>query len=431
VFRWFPTQDGPSHLYNAFVLAHYRDASSVAIRAYLVPNIRLFPNWTMFLIMAPLSRVLPLLVVQQLIVTLCVIAIPLAVLYLQKSFKQTTDPSALLGAALAYSYMLFMGFFNFVFGAALFAFTVGFWWRRRNDRYVIVLYALLIATYLSHALAYAATLMALGVLALLGRRWRLFVELAPAYALFALDAFLRTRGTSEYRPILWHFKKLLFLEPFVYFGDTHVAIALFVMLLLVGGIIFTLIQRHPNPVAWVSAALFVVYFVAPWGYGAAGWVQGGWINDRLLFLAVLTLPAWLMVPRPVLATALASVAILVHFGVTTFEIARFHRQIGDITRAAALVRPHATMQSIFPPVMISSRGTPLLHVGAYLALRPDVVDLDNYEGRLQDFPISFRPNIPPRPPNYLVVWSGAHVRNVAGYSEVFRNEHIRLMQRVQ
>src|SRR5207253_2238861 len=163
--------------------------------------------------------------------------------------------SALFGAALAYSYMLFMGFFNFVLGAALFAFTVGFWWRRRNDRYVIVLYALLIATYLSHALAYAATLMALGVLALLERRWR----------------------------------------------------------------------------------LFVVYFVAPWGYGAAGWVQGGWINDRLLFLAVLTLPAWLTVPRPVLATALATVAILVHFGVTTVEIARFHRQIGDITRAAALV----------------------------------------------------------------------------------------------
>ena len=120
-----------------------------------------------------------------------------------------------------------------------------------------------------------------------------------------------------------------------------------------------------------------------------------------------------------------------HFGVTTFEIAGFHREIGDITRAAALIRPHSTMQSIVPPVMISARGTPLLHVGAYLALRPDVVDLDNYQGLLAYFPISFRPNVPPRPPNYLVVWSGAHVRNVAGYLEVFRNDAIRLMQRVQ
>ena len=413
------------------MLAHYQDPGSVVIRAYFVPNIRLFPNWTMFLIMAPLSRVLPPLIVQQIVVTLCVMAIPLAVLYLQKSFKQTTDASALIGAALAYSYMLFMGFFNFVLAAAIFAFTVGFWWRRRNDRYWIPLYALLIATYFSHALAYAATLMALGVLALLERRWRLFVELAPAYALLAFETFVRTRGTAEYRPILWHFQKLLDLQPFVYFGDVHVAIARFMMVMLVVAAIFTLVRRRPHPVAWVSAALLVVYFVAPWGYGAAGWVQGGWINDRLLFLAVLTLPAWLAVPRPLIATIVAAVAILAHFAVTTFEIARFHRQIGDITRAAPLIRPHATMQSLVPPIMISSRSTPLLHVGAYLALRPDVVDLDNYEGFLSYFPILFRANVPPRPPNYLVIWSGAHVRNVAGYREVFRNEAIRLMQRVQ
>jgi hypothetical protein len=273
--------------------------------------------------------------------------------------------------------------------------------------------------------------MALGVLALLEWRWRLFVELAPAYALLAFETFVRTRGTSEYRSLLWHIRQLLDLQPFVYFGDTHVAIARFVMVMLVVAAIFTFVRRRPHPVAWVSAALLVVYFVAPWGYGAAGWVQGGWINDRLLFLAVLTLPAWLAVPRPVFATTLATIAILAHFGVTTFEIAGFHREIGDITRAAALIRPHSTMQSIVPPIMISSRGTPLLHVGAYLALRPDVVDLDNYQGLLAYFPISFRPNVPPRPPNYLVVWGGARVRNVAGYREVFRNEHIRLMERAQ
>ncbi len=413
------------------MLAHYHDSSSVVIREYFVPNLRLFPNWTAYLIMAPLSRVLPPLIVQQFILTLCVISIPLAVIYLQKSFKQTVDPSALLGAALAYSYMLFMGFFNFVLAAAIFAFTIGFWWRHRNDRYLIALYALLAATYLSHALAYAATLMALGVLALFERRWRLHVELAPAYAILALETFVRTRGASEYRPILWHFRKLFDLEPFVYFGDIHLAIARLVLGMLVIAAIFSFVRRRPHPVAWVTAALFVVYFVAPWGYGTAGWVQGGWINDRLLFLAVLTLPAWLAVPRPVFATTLATIFILVHFGVTTFEIAGLHRQIGDIARAADLVKPHATLQSIVPPIMISSRGTPLLHVGAYLALHPDVVDLDNYEGRLDDFPISFRPNAPQRPPNYVVIWSGARVRRVAGYREVFRNEHIRLMERLQ
>ena len=41
IFRYFPTQDGPSHLYNAFVLSHYFDASSVVTHAYFALNPRL------------------------------------------------------------------------------------------------------------------------------------------------------------------------------------------------------------------------------------------------------------------------------------------------------------------------------------------------------------------------------------------------------
>ena len=38
LFRYFPTQDGPSHLYNAFVLSHYFDVSSVVTHTYFVLN---------------------------------------------------------------------------------------------------------------------------------------------------------------------------------------------------------------------------------------------------------------------------------------------------------------------------------------------------------------------------------------------------------
>ena len=44
LFRWFPTQDGPSHLYNAYVLSHYYDAASTLVRMYLDVNLRPFPN---------------------------------------------------------------------------------------------------------------------------------------------------------------------------------------------------------------------------------------------------------------------------------------------------------------------------------------------------------------------------------------------------
>src|SRR5204863_129300 len=82
---------------------------------------------------------------------------------------------------LAYSYLLFMGFFNFVLGAALFAVAAGFWWRHRERPRLLALYALLAATYLSHGLAFAAAVMAIAVLAALERRWRTALHLAPAY----------------------------------------------------------------------------------------------------------------------------------------------------------------------------------------------------------------------------------------------------------
>ena len=78
IFRYFPTQDGPSHLYNAFVLSHYFDVSSVVTHTYFVLNARLFPNWTTYIVMALLVRVFPPLIVQQIILSLCVIAIPAA-----------------------------------------------------------------------------------------------------------------------------------------------------------------------------------------------------------------------------------------------------------------------------------------------------------------------------------------------------------------
>ena len=43
-----------------------------------------------------LVRVFPPIVVQQIILSICVIAVPAGVLYLQKSFKPAADPTALL-----------------------------------------------------------------------------------------------------------------------------------------------------------------------------------------------------------------------------------------------------------------------------------------------------------------------------------------------
>ena len=421
LFRWFPTQDGPSHLYNAFVLARYGDAASVIVRSYFQLNLRLFPNWTAYFLMAPLTRILPPLVAQQIVLSICVISIPAAVVYLQKSFKPAADPTALLGVLLAFSYVLFMGFFNFVIGAALFAIATGFWWRRRSGRYLYGLYGLLIAIYLSHGLAFAVTLLAIGILAAVERRWRVCVELAPAFLLFVLDAITRPQGQPLFRSFQWHVRQLL-----AFFAAGHIAIAAMTLVIVIVGIIAAFVRSPPNPVAIVSLVLLLAYFVLPWGYSGGGWVQAGWINERLLFLTILTLPAWIVLPRPAPSMTLLTIAIAAHLGVTSLQIAKINGYIREITRCAALIRPHTTIQTFFPMADVSPQVTPTLHLTAYLGLQTDVVDLDDYEARLPDFPLAYRPHLPSRPPDYVVAWRRAQVPAMVGYEVIFENAAIRL-----
>jgi hypothetical protein len=75
--------------------------------------------------------------------------------------------------------------------------------------------------------------------------------------------------------------------------------------------------------------------------------------------------------------------------------------------------------------------TPTLHLTGYLGLKTDVVDLDNYEALLPDFPLSYRPNPPARPPDAVAVWRGAQVRRIVGYNVVCGTADVRLLQRMQ
>ena len=433
LFRFFPTQDGPSHLYNAFVLSHYNDAANEVVRQYFVLNLRPFPNWTTYAISAALVRVLPPLIVQQIILTMCVVSIPAAVLYLQKSFKHEADATALLGVLLAFSYVFFMGFFNFVIGAALFAVGTGYWWRHREGKYLFGLYPLLIATYLSHNLAFAAALLAIGLLAMIERRWRVLIELAPAALIFLLDALGRPQGQPLFRSFQWHMRQLVDI-----FSAGHIAIAWLTLAMVLFGICWSFVRKVEDSgpplsgqpraavlhVRVVSLVLFVTYFLVPWGYSADGWVQAGWISERLLYLTILTLPAWIVLPRASVVVFL--LAIVFHLASTSMQIASLNRLIADVVRAGALIQPHSTIKTFFPINGVSPQVTPTLHLTGYLGLQTDVVDLDDYEGLLPDFPVSYRATLPSRPPDYVFAWKRAEVPPLPGYRVVFENAAVRL-----
>ena len=59
IVKYFPTQDGPSHIYNAQLFKEYHDHQNFRIRDVYQLNWTPFPNWTTHLLMAMLMYIFP------------------------------------------------------------------------------------------------------------------------------------------------------------------------------------------------------------------------------------------------------------------------------------------------------------------------------------------------------------------------------------
>jgi hypothetical protein len=54
VFKYFPSQDGASHIYNAYLLKEYNNPAMYKVRECFELNLTLFPNWFSHALMAGL-----------------------------------------------------------------------------------------------------------------------------------------------------------------------------------------------------------------------------------------------------------------------------------------------------------------------------------------------------------------------------------------
>jgi hypothetical protein len=171
----------------------------------------------------------------------------------------------------------------------------------------------------------------------------------------------------------------------------------------------------------------VSYFAAPWSYASAGFMQAGWISERLLYLTILTLPAWIILPWPRVTIFALLLAVIAHLWSTTTQIAAIDGFIKNYMQCAPLIRPHSLLKTYYPTTAVSPQVTPTLHLTAYLALQTDVVDLDDYEADLSDFPVAYRAHMPDRPPDYVIAWKRADLPQMIGYRVVCETATIRLL----
>ena len=404
VFKYFPTQDGASHIYNAYVLKEYHNHANYQLSEVYELNPTLFPNWTSHALLALLLYVFPPLVSEKIVLTFCIGLLPLSLFYFLNGVQKRNRVFGLVGFIFAYNYLLHMGFYNFVLSMSLFFFTLGYWWRVKDKLQVanvVVIYLLLLATYFTHYHSYALLIISLTFFALytsvyngLHKVWgdketshplrhrfkeavmklkpalTFIIGLAPAYfILFSYYLYLTSTHGSEgdHRGFEWLQEYFLSMKSLVSFRDAHVLIGRVLLTFFAVVIVFTVINRvwqcyrkEADGTAerlWtrivteidgfliMSSLITVMYFMSPWsGY------SGGWINDRFhIYIFLVLLPFFTINLHRYINYAVAGIIIalsLWHLGYNVHTYTMLNRDIANALSLQGIDEKHTVLSSI-------------------------------------------------------------------------------------
>lgn len=408
IFTYFPTQDGASHIYNSYVLKEYRKHENYRLREVYELRLTLFPNWTSHAFLALLMYVFPPIICEKILISICIGLLPLSLFYFLNSVQKGKTLFALVGFIFAYNYLLHMGFYNFVLSMSLFFFTLGYWWKRRNELTIAnigILYALLIATYLTHYQSYATLMMALTFFSVflslyealrvtwgyreisgddektlasnlksfagkLKPTFLFLVSMLPAYFIMISYFLDRPRRAGGHKGFEWLNEYFFSMKSLVSFRDEHILIGRVLLVVFAMAFLLTLIDRvrhvyrfsrspeseDAHERLWprivtrndvfllLAIILTVMYFKFPWsGYG------GGWINDRIhLYIFLVLLPFFSISLHKYIKYATGGIIIALSLWHLSYNVQTYYllnKDIADAVSSAGLLDKHTILTS--------------------------------------------------------------------------------------
>src|SRR5260221_3416908 len=129
---YLPTVDGPSHLYNSWVLKELVRGNQGIVSDWYAIDWRPNPNWSGHAALALLLTVLPPVTAEKVVVSGIVLLFLYGMWLFAGAVDESQRPFAFFAFPFAYNLPLQMGFYNFCIGAALYFVIVAVWWGRRD-----------------------------------------------------------------------------------------------------------------------------------------------------------------------------------------------------------------------------------------------------------------------------------------------------------
>lgn len=487
VFKFVPTQDGINHVYNASILKDYHKPENHKLREVFQLNLKFFPNWTSHALLALLMYVFPPLICEKILISLCIVLLPISLFYFLDAVDKGRVVFSLLGFIYAYSYLLHLGFYNFVLSMSMFFFALGYWWEHKDAMRlanILVLYGLLLGTYLCHYLSYFLVVLSLSFLALFSSFRKLkslllfLLFMFPAYFIMLSYYLDSTHGREpEYKNLDELVKYFFDMGSLVSFLDSQILIGrsllyFFALILLVvlwhrikaiftwqravkSGDINSFVSEEQFWIRTINgkeqflllAVIFtILYFKAPWRFP---W-GGEWINDRIYIYIFLVLLPFLNINfhRHIRNAAAAGIIIISLWSLSSNAYVYYYlnKDIAQMILGADMIEKHTTLTVYRDewPGGSDSLGEmkyvyPFLHLPSYFCLNKDVAYLKNFEALYNYFPVNFknwREHYLTQEADYLLVWrpefeetreklqDGYILVYAGGYNKLYRRKRV-------
>ena len=438
IFAYFPTQDGPSHAYNAFILRHLEDPEYVFDEYYEVRRFPI-PNWASHASMLLLMQLVPPLIAEKTLVTGYIILMAASMLYLLNSVGESRTPLVFIGFPLIYNYPLIMGFYNFSLGSALMLLIVGYWWRHfesLNARKMSVLTFLLIVQYFCHPIPLLITLCSIGTMATLSLLFRstgrkqFLLSLAcmlPTIGLAlyfikttlptvdpALHGIVTREALSNWKPgRLWQY--FVRNESLAYHSDSQIIFGKFVTgafaILFLHTLFrdhfvrkegrFSLRVRRKDLLLLLCVAFIVAYLWIPDDAS-----DGALVKARLCLYPFLIIIPWLSWDVPKFARGIIGGALVI-LAMAYIAHASYYQKIlsDDIevynSGQDAVERNKVLLPLAFDYIGKGWRIGIFRHTPAYYGYATGCINLANYEATTNHFPTIFKPDLH-RPPLVMI-----------------------------
>lgn len=427
----FVNQDGAPHLYNAYLMLELIHGNSFFADIYKL-NSPVIPNSSGHWLLAALLLLCAPATVTKLFVSLSFAATVAAIgwLHWRAANRENLTTGILLGAALAFNWLWFLGFYNFTLGTIVYAITLG-WWLRKSEQFswrrVALLATLFVIGYFSHLIAFGAMVGALLWLTFFGdtkfikqNLLTIFLALAPivplgvgyklltdsggglvptwrslenGFSIVNLGLQLQTADpfvllTRRSLPFLdFYSKGYAVFSPSLWFA---VALALLSLNCLARW------RRNELPKKFVGLILLGAITLAIWVFAPDdfGKAHGGYLRERALILGLIAATPVLAAMQTKLIKNIVTLILLFVVCFQSLVVWEYALYSDKIAREYLTALPE--IQRLQPTslgsIVIADTGCrfaaiPLCNLNPLLGVGNDVIVRDNYELGFYLFPV--------------------------------------------